>query len=415
VFTQFQSSLNDLSSNVSSEEVSAAAGLMAASTEVYADEKARFDALKPWLDKLLQSEFINVETTDVRADGVIVTSVPNLPVAYRGLWELKNEIGCGGSDPVTQGSYSYRKYWGAQDKDDLRSSCCCPSFIIAIAGPWMCILGAVFVTEAVIEPLTDYIWLGANPLNDTRLLRVARLFKSLAAGLRTLHEFYTTLQVVPSNTPLAARLFPHVCSYTGPEGEVRFRYLSNLMGNKAVFKAQTEQDNRLVVVKFAYQYHDDAHRALAAEGFAPRLFYAGPFCDGAQTLSGVPKMVVMEHLSGSPAHEVGSLRPSAFRDVQTAVDLLHKMDIVFGDLRRPNIMVLNKRAKLVDFDWCGKHGVGRYPLTLNNSGEIKWHQAVGRGSVMDKEHDLFMLGQLRPNALDPSLEQIVEDESEDVV
>jgi hypothetical protein len=114
-FTQFQASLDDPSIDISSAQLSSSAQLLVASAEVYANEKSRFVAVKPLLEKLLLSEFIIVEVTDAKADGVITTSDSNRPVAFRALWELKNEIGCGGSDPVTQASYSYRKYWGARE------------------------------------------------------------------------------------------------------------------------------------------------------------------------------------------------------------------------------------------------------------------------------------------------------------
>jgi hypothetical protein len=168
----------------------------------------------------------------------------------------------------------------------------------------------------VIEPLTNYIWLGAHPPHDGRLLHIARVFGCLAAGLRTLDEFYKTVPIT-TKSPLAARLFPHVCSYASPEGDIRFRYLSKLAGNspeKAIFKAKREQDNRFLVVKFTPRYNADAHRALADKGLAPRLFHVGDVYQSipsSRGLYGAPHMVVMEHLPGSPAHELPSLPPSS--------------------------------------------------------------------------------------------------------
>jgi len=253
------------------------------------------------------------------------------------------------------------------------------------------------VDNAVIEPLTDYIWLGTNPPHDSRLLRVARVFQSLAVGLRTLDEFYQTVPIM-TKSPLAARLFPHVCSYPSPKGHIRFRYLSKLAGGdpeKAIFKAKREQDNQFIVVKFALRYNADAHQAVAAKGLAPKLFHAGDTYQSiysSRGLYGAPQMIVMEHLPGSTAHELFSDRflPSyVFTDVQAAINTLHEKDIVFGDLRRTNIMVNKKRAKIVDFDWCGRDGEDRYPLTLNDT--ITWHPDVKRGSVTQKEHGQFML------------------------
>jgi hypothetical protein len=112
-FTQFQVSLHDTSNEFSSEFLSLVAEFMDTCTQVFPNEKFRFKALKPLLDKLLTSEFVNLAVGDAKADGTILTNVPDGPIAFRAMWELKNEIGCGGSDPVTQVSYSYRKYWGS--------------------------------------------------------------------------------------------------------------------------------------------------------------------------------------------------------------------------------------------------------------------------------------------------------------
>src|SRR5437588_12762673 len=46
--------------------------------------------------------------------------------------------------------------------DQIRECCCAPSFVIAMAGPWFYILGAVFLSRVVIQPLTDFIPLTIN-------------------------------------------------------------------------------------------------------------------------------------------------------------------------------------------------------------------------------------------------------------
>ncbi len=270
----------------------------------------------------------------------------------------------------------------------------------------MCILGAVIVERAEIEPLTDYIWLGAYPHHDARLLRLARLFKSLATGLRNLDEFYKNLTVLNPNSPLGARLFPHICSYTTDEEVVRFHYISKLAPSnleKAIFKAKDERDGRDIVVKFAHRYNAEAHRVVASEGLAPELFYIGdiyPSALGPNALFAAPKMVVMEYLQGSSAEQMYYKAPPpsfVYRDVQAAIGALHKRGLVFGDLRRPNVMIYKNRAKLVDFDWCGRDGQDRYPAALNTT--IGWHEGVDRGTPMLKVHDLFMLKKLHPSPL----------------
>jgi hypothetical protein len=37
---------------------------------------------------------------------------------------------------------------------------------MALVGPWICILGAVFVDQVVVEELMDLIWIGGHPRKD---------------------------------------------------------------------------------------------------------------------------------------------------------------------------------------------------------------------------------------------------------
>lgn len=278
----------------------------------------------------------------------------------------------------------------------------------------MCILGAVFVERVEIEPLTDYIWLGSYPHHDFRLRRVARILKALATGLRNLDEFYRTLTIVKSDSRLSSRLFPYIRSYTISDELVHFRYVSRLAaGNpeKAIFRAKKERDGGDIVVKFTYRYNAKAHQVLARQGLSPTLFYIGDTHSSALTspngLYGAPKMVIMEFLQGSSAEVMYYRAPPpsfVYEDVLAAISALHKEGFVFGDLRRPNIMVSRntpsrntRRAKLVDFDWCGQDGHDRYPSAMNMS--IDWHEDVNRDAVMRKEHDLFMLKALYPVTL----------------
>jgi hypothetical protein len=99
------------------------------------------------------------------------------------------------------------------------------------------------------------------------------------------------------------------------------------------------------------------------------------------------------------------LPSSVIEDVRKAISILHEQNIVFGDLRRPNVLVKEVfksegdaggtwRAKLCDFDWAGKEGLGRYSPWLNTQ-EIHWAEGVKRNGVMEKRHDLEMLAMLK--------------------
>ena len=88
-----------------------------------------------------------------------------------------------------------------------------------------------------------------------------------------------------------------------------------------------------------------------------------------------------------------------YKDIQDAVTLLHSKNLVFCDLRTPNIMVVpsgsgsdaRRRGMLIDFDWVGTYGIGRSPASLDK-GLLDWESSdIHRYGIMDKDHGLVML------------------------
>jgi serine/threonine protein kinase len=107
-------------------------------------------------------------------------------------------------------------------------------------------------------------------------------------------------------------------------------------------------------------------------------------------------MVVMDQIDGE--HMFGSkFTPEDLVRVQEAKDLLHRHNLVFGDLRPSNILkpADGSGVMLVDFDWCALAGEGEYPLTMNSDPSCSWHPEVGPGVVMRKEHDDHLYASLR--------------------
>ncbi len=140
-----------------------------------------------------------------------------------------------------------------------------------------------------------------------------------------------------------------------------------------------EYQGRTVVVKFCERYGEDAPRVLANAGLAPRLEFR---------------------------HR--DLPQSVLDDIERALGKLHGAMLVYGDMRRPNIMVVKKskcrnddsdsdsdldewRGLLIDFDWSGRVGVVKYPPTLNTCGEIKWAKGVEPATTIRTKHDRDML------------------------
>ena len=152
--------------------------------------------------------------------------------------------------------------------------------------------------------------------------------------------------------------------------------------------------NETVLVKFSAKYHEGAHRLLASADppLAPTLH----FCTH---VLGDMYMVVMEYIPKSKgqslfvAPQPQSALESIRKDIEKALNLLHGDDLVFGDLREPNVLYLpdgEGRALLVDFDGVGRDGKDEYSACLNPEAKL----GVARGQIMKKEHDRRNLEEL---------------------
>ena len=88
------------------------------------------------------------------------------------------------------------------------------------------------------------------------------------------------------------------------------------------------------------------------------------------------------------------LRPK----VKQAIDALHQVDLVHGDLRDTNILVStdgNVNFLLVDFDWSGRVGIACYPVNVNHT-DIHRPQEAQYGNIIKKDHDIFMFNLIFP-------------------
>ncbi|EKM48369.1 uncharacterized protein PHACADRAFT_109055 [Phanerochaete carnosa HHB-10118-sp] len=157
-----------------------------------------------------------------------------------------------------------------------------------------------------------------------------------------------------------------------------------------------------VLVKFTDRYNSRAHRLLASADLAPHLYSCSLVCGGLY-------MVVMALLPGQSMEYLVQIQKkvvprSVFEDVDAAIRMLHTESIVFGDLRQPNVMCVPEsraesgsgaterlRGMLVDFDWAGADGEGRYPATVDTR---RFAAGVDRNGAMRKEHGLEMLARL---------------------
>ena len=253
--------------------------------------------------------------------------------------------------------------------------------------------GILLGKDWVIQPLTDFLWTGTGPdiEQNNQVGRVAQLFYCLGMALKDLERKYMGLGSTPN---LSLPCFPYVTSYgEGPDDtKITYKkrlYCSDMQKATAIFSAEDSEGTPLFV-KFTSRYNEAAHRLLAREGYAPALRHCSETVAG----SGC-SMVVMDQIDGENMFGCDFTKEDLLR-VRSAIDLLHQHNIVFGDLRRNNIVkpADGSGVMLVDFDWCAVAGEGRYPLTINSDSSCGWHAEVGPGVVMCKEHDDHLYEQL---------------------
>jgi hypothetical protein len=320
--------------------------------------------------------------------------------------------------------------------DHIRDVSCCPVLLFSITGSDLLVSGFVFADYVIQQTLTAQELLGDTTAHSSRILRLAKIFWAARRFLEGVPQHYQqVLQMPPLRTPADAR-FPYFVDFKVEDHVYRLRYLKRILpfdANRSIFLARiiavtainiaSEQrapaalsKRDLVVVKFSTRYGKHGHELLAKARLAPRIHYHG-------MIPGGILVTVMDYVKGrnlSKAYENGPLPGCVEVEVRRAIQILHDNDLVFGDLRLPNIIYVelsipeapardifsasvsassssNKETHqimLVDFDWCAPALIGHYPPNLNH--EIPWAAGVVSHAVMKKSHDLEMLANMFP-------------------
>ncbi|CAE6449760.1 unnamed protein product [Rhizoctonia solani] len=386
--------------NLSASHYAAVEELMVSSQAFHGSDCGRWWDIKDLVADAIKYPMDQDDSCSDESGGVVVlTDAKWGHKPYGALVEISDEIGAKNPDPSVKGAQSYAKYWSQEEMTGLRQATPCPSLIISFVGPWLCVWGAVYLEHVVVQPLTDFIWLGRHPQQNRRQMRVVRVFDAIATTIAALEKYYTPF-VKPDSTLSIdhQRFFPYIRSVRSSEGLIHFSYKRRLSPEtmRSLFEAVTD-DGRRLVVKFSESYHYEAHKLLSDRSLAPKLI-----SQRAEPVGGNLFMVVME-LSGTSLERYLSAHPKLDHsaldrvraDVQDALEILHAHNLVFGDLRQPNVLVTQAlRGQLVDFDWCGLQGQARYPIGMNQSWKLGWPPGVQKGSLMFKQHDRLMLQRL---------------------
>ncbi|TBU27934.1 hypothetical protein BD311DRAFT_807273 [Dichomitus squalens] len=400
--------------------------LMAAGAHSYPVEDARVEAIKTSLSEIFAKE-LHWEPSKtlygVAPDAISVDDPPFVVV------EVKNEVGLKG-DASLQAGLSYTHIATAPQFKALRRRSNYPAILCGIMGNLLEIGVAIYTDGTYYNLLlSERLHLGFHSAKN--VLRLSRAFAATRSAMSHLTAFYKQLNAAPPPQGSIAHLFPsplQIPSYTDFVPALTFTHRLTRSG-EAVLLAKTERERQSgiylatmprmssnvgedrmvssssrgapadsveVVVKFTERYHPDAHKLLAAEHLAPALHACVP-------VYGDLFMVVMDRVHGTIAWEPATrnelLPHRIYEDVRRAIALLHSHDLVFGDLRTPNIMVVpggsgpddGPRGMLIDFDWVGTHGSSRYPASLDEGLPDWGTSGIQRHGIMDKAHDNAML------------------------
>ena len=190
----------------------------------------------------------------------------------------------------------------------LVKACFAPSFVVSLAGPHLCICGAIFLGSPIVQRLSDYVWLAhSRHIDDGNALRIARIMWALRTALEQLEKYYRDVREPPNRR---VRYFPLATEYRKDGRTVKFEYTDFLKspGESCVAFLARECDDptRTIVVKFVERYGEEAHRLLAGEGLAPALLYYGDIWHSGPERHGcgARKMVVMEYVEGVVAEDL---------------------------------------------------------------------------------------------------------------
>ena len=281
----------------------------------------------------------------------------------------------------------------------FREFCNFPTVLLGVAENRIDISIAVCIGDIHV---TKLLTLDATSgfLASDNIVRLARVFVALSSCRKDLTRYYDEIE--QRKGPKLSSLFPRPTPADPSDSLPALTYkqflsragepASALVGlgntNTAMYIATLDGTEKEVIVKFTARYNEKAHHILADAGFAPKLHFCGRVVGGLY-------MVVMDRVDAKSLWQLQTgktpIPTIVLEHVRQAVYLLHQHNIVFGDLRDPNILydASKNGAVLVDFDWPGEDGVSRYPPTLNLTNQ--WPEEVVPYGIMHKAHDLWQL------------------------
>ncbi|KAJ6486913.1 hypothetical protein C8R45DRAFT_930490 [Mycena sanguinolenta] len=382
IFSKFRHLVQTV--DLTAEDIRPTFAFVTASTEYYEDEQSRSEVIKHLLRVLVDGQFlekgqISYGQRRAKPDGFSTHTFGRL-MAAKGIHEMNNGLGESSSDALELAICDSRHFaFVTMVKGSTR--------YVAAQRSWLPSRARTFAwpglylqttTSSSVAPQIA----GSNAI-DEGIRRIGKILKALKVCYQEhLPAFYDTLSSPPPvASSLAAACSPHLRDITldGVVHELLYqRQLAPHKSSSAIFEATLKSPtiSRRVVVKFTHSYGAAAHEILAAHksSYAPALLY----CQRHDHVGGLV-VVIMDWCPDSPAKQ---LTPLAEIRLREAISLLHSADLVFGDLRPPNVMLNGDNIAIIDFDWAGKEGEVSYPIIINMNA-ITWPSGVDHKAFRD--------------------------------
>ena len=360
--------------------------------QVFSDESKRNTEVNCMLSEYLNSDIQPAHLVPGKkseTDGTLFTMVNGARVPLC-IFEVKNELGSGSSDPTIQGLGYYMQI--LQSKSHFRECTSMPVLLLSISGPFL-LFFFLANTDAVVMDPAAFLCCFFLPQDVPQMTQLARALRAMKECIKELERSYqNTAGMVAQDVLLEQLQFPYFKSFPLPDGKkVELVYIKQVE-RRLVFLAQTQMNGQdtTVIVKFARSYNVEAHKICYsfAEG-APKLFYHGQ-------LNGSWTVMVMEYLTAMSVVGKKCLTLLQYQSLSNLITELHSEGYVHGDLREYNIMVGDEtdRVCLIDFDWAGKEGEAIYPNFMNHI-DVQWPAGASDGKKILKEHDLYFLSNHR--------------------
>ena len=235
-----------------------------------------------------------------------------------------------------------------------------------ISGPYVTFYAIIYIGQWRLVSLTPTLSCiaCAGDGGDRRALYAA--FSASLALLDRIHEATQCFISGPSANVGQDLKFPYISSLPGcgsrSNEEIRFRILErhpDVQDYRHLFVAQTLDSDTNILVKFTRHYSLQLHEFCASRGRAPTVL-------GFKEIPGGWSVVAMDYINPSvhpsESPKLSHLCDQWIADLTDLVQAFHKIDLVHGDLREPNILCNGDKVMLIDFDWGGKEGEAIYPF-----------------------------------------------------